>query len=182
MAVKRNVPSLSLGSLATSDSETLAVTQTERRSASDEEHVVEVGPLAGDGDLLDDRAVEGSDDPVEGHVFVAGDRIGQVGMVEQVLDILGDAQDAQSLGGVDHGRLGLADPLVGQALLLGGVEADLFDGGLELGLDSLAGVPRHQRGVLAHDVLAAQAGRLLLFVAGDVEFGVGLQECAAVRP
>ena len=136
----------------------------------------------GTADLLDDRAVERSDDPVKGHVFVAGDRIGLVGMVEQVLDVFGHAQDPQSLGGVDHGRLGLADRLVGQALLLRGVEADLFDGRLELGLNPLASVPGHERGVLAHDVLAAQVGCLLLFVAGDVEFGVGLQERAAVCP
>ena len=103
-------------------------------------------------------------------------------MVEQGLDILRHAQDSQSLGGVDHGRLGLADLLVGDAFLLSGVEADLFDRRLELGLDPLASVPGHEGRVLAHDVLVAQEGCLLLFVAGDVEFGIGLQERAAIGP
>ena len=133
----------------------------------------------GTADSHDDRAVERSDDLVEGHVFVAGDGVGLVGVVEQALDVLGNAQDSQSLGGVDHGCLGLADLLVGDAFLLGGVKPDLFDRRLELGLDPLASVPGHEGGVLADDVLHAQVGRLLLFVAGDVEFGVGLQEGAA---
>ena len=51
LAVRRNVPSLSLGSLATSDSETLAETQTERRSASMKRTSRGVGPLAGHGRL-----------------------------------------------------------------------------------------------------------------------------------
>ena len=70
VALRRNVPSLILGSFATSDSETLAVTQTDAQIGQHEKDVVQVGLLAGDGVFLDDRAVEGRDDPVEGHVFI----------------------------------------------------------------------------------------------------------------
>ena len=102
-------------------------------------------------------------------------------MVEQLADVLGDAEDPQPLGRVDDGRLGLAHLLVGQPLFLGGVEANLFDRGIELGLESLAGVPGHEGGMLADDLLAAQAGGLFLLVAGDVELGVRLQERTAIR-
>ena len=104
------------------------------------------------------------------------------GMVEKGLDILGDTQDSQPLGGIDDGGLSLAAALVGKAFLLSRIEADLFNGCLELCLDPLASVPGHERGVLTHDILAAQQGRLLLFMAGDVKLGVGLQKRAAVRP
>ena len=55
-------------------------------------------------------------------------------MVEEVADVFGDAQDAQPLGRVDDVGLGPAHLLVGQPLFLGGVELDLLDRGLELGL------------------------------------------------
>ena len=67
-------------------------------------------------------------------------------------------------------------PLVGQPLLLGGVELDLLDRRVELGLEPLARVPGDQRRMLADDVLLAQAGGLLLLVGRDVELGIGLQE------
>ena len=49
VARKRIVPSCILGSLATSDSGTLAVTQTDAEVGQDEQDVVHVGLLAGDG-------------------------------------------------------------------------------------------------------------------------------------
>ena len=81
---------------------------------------------------------------------------------------------------VDDGRLGQLNALCSQPLLPFRVELHLLDRRLELGLNSLAGVPRHERRVLTHDVLRSEVGLLLLFVAGDVELGIGLQERAAI--
>ena len=107
----------------------------------------------GTADLLDDLAVERRDDLVEGHVLITARVFPCSGCFEQVGDVLRDAEDPQPLGRVDHGRLGLAQRLVGHAVLLGGVEADLLDGALELGLHPLAGVPGDEHRVLADDIL-----------------------------
>ena len=59
---------------------------------------------------------------------------------------------------------------------------DLLDRAFELRLHPLAGVQGHNHRVLAHDLLALQAGRLLFLMGGDVVIGQGLQERAAIGP
>ncbi len=146
-----------------------------------EQNVVHVGLLAEDRGLFDDRAVERSRDPVERDVFIASDRVGDIGVIEQTLNVFRDAQDPQPLAGVDDGRLGEANGLERQALFLRRIELNLLDRGLELGLNPLAGVPRHERRVLPNNVLGKKVRLFLLFMAGDVKLGVGLQQGAAIR-
>ena len=54
--------------------------------------------------LGDDRAVERGDDRVPGHVLVGRRAEGLLRVGEQLVDVLGDAEDAEPLGGVDRRR------------------------------------------------------------------------------
>ena len=102
-------------------------------------------------------------------------------MIEQVLDVFRNAQDAQSLGGVDHGRLGLAELSDRPAVS----PVRRRSGPVSIAASSLAWIPSRvwratRAGCSPTMILAAQVGCLLLFVAGDVKFGVRLQQRATI--
>ena len=80
------------------------------------------------------------------------------------------------------GGLGVLDLLVGDQLLLVGVEPDLLQGRLELGLHRLLGVLGEERRMLADDLLTVQPARLLVLVMGDLEVGVRLEQGPPVGP
>ncbi len=146
-----------------------------------EQHVAQFGSLAEHGIFANDRAVERGVNLVERHVLIDGQLVGLVGMDEQFADVFGDTQDAQSLGRIDDVRLGLSNLLIGQPLVLGGVELDLLDRGIKLGLQSLASVQGHHGGMLPDDLLLPQAGCLLLLVGSNIVIGIRLQERTAIH-
>ena len=140
-------PILELGSLATSDSETLAETQTERRSASMKRTSLGSALWLGTAIFHDDRAVEGSDDLVEASRLRRGRACWPCRHGSSRSWMFSETPRIRSRWAASTTAASAwPNLLVGQPFFLSGVEPDLFDRGLELGLDSLASVPGHEAG------------------------------------